>query len=414
MINPLRDIPLARPGGQWTVVSVTQGTHGKATLQPDGTIKYVPNGNSQFYGSMSDSIIVTLRDSGGLEITRTIDIHSFESISGTFNGLLQPEVNVDPNALPTDLPDGSNGLFTVTLNKNAGITGSVVLQDKTYALAGPLTGPLTFSKTFTVSPGVTRTITFVYDDVSDIWSGRVATSNNIGNDLVGTALRMKANTTDIAGTYTVALSPASTTSTNGYARVTIGNTGSVTLAGEQAWGGTYTASSFVRKDNTIVFYHAPGTAANQQLLAIILDATATATTHEFTGQADWRYKDTRLGGPLSAVPVALDILGSRYTAISATAQVVGVPGTLKLSYDNGVITTVIPATTGPTITIQQGTLASDVFKLTVTRTTGLWTGTLTRGITQIPLKGVTLQTRHYATGFGSTPAQPNGTWILQP
>ena len=64
----------------------------------------MPNKKSQFYGSMSDSIIVTLRDSSGLIITRTIDIKSFESISGTFNGLLQPEGLVDPEAETHRLP----------------------------------------------------------------------------------------------------------------------------------------------------------------------------------------------------------------------------------------------------------------------------------------------------------------------
>ena len=67
----------------------------------------------------------------------------------------------------------------------------------------------------------------------------------------------------------------------------------------------------MRKDGTIVFFRAPGavTLAKRQLLAIVLNASATATSKEFTGAADWRYKDAAYGAPaLTETPIALDLL----------------------------------------------------------------------------------------------------------
>ena len=415
-INPLRDVPPPPQGGQWTVVSIGPAQLGEALILTNGFIRYTPKRSANFYGNVSDSFIVILRDSTGRFATRTINVRTFESISGTFSSLLQPENLVNPNPNVGDLPTGANGLARVTLTRNAAITAKILLEGRTHLLSGPLTGPLLFTKTIALSPGVTRTITLKYDDTTDRWNVRVDETGQVFG-LVGNPLRHNRSVPALASRYTVAFAPTTTPDTNGFATMSVTSTGAIALSGEQAWGGSYTMTGNVRVDGVAHLYRSPSassTAPKQQLLAMVLDFNSTSATSEVVGLADWRFKDNRLGGGLSIVPVRLDVLGSKYSAPASGTPVVGVPGTLKLNYDDGPTLAVIPSVAPFTALTQTGTLALDVFKLTLTRSTGVWSGTLARGLNVFPLRGVTLQTRQEARGFGSTPTLPNGSWLLKP
>jgi hypothetical protein len=415
-INPLRDIPFGRNGGSWSVVGVTQGTRGVATILPNGYIQYVPRKGQEFYGSMTDSIIVTLRDPGsGQTITRTIQICSFESISGTFTTLLTPEDQRDLRF--------ANGYAQVTLSKNAAVTARVIIDNSSYSLSGGLTGPLTFSKVVKLSATATRTFTFIFDDTTDTWSVRVkdtSTSPTLlavsAADPVGTALRVKKITTDVAGYYTMLMTLNGSPARNdGYATVTVGKTASISMAGEMAFGGAFTTSSLVRVDNTAVIYRPEGAnAAKQQRLIGVLDLSTAPTFNSIAGTLEWRYKDTLVTPTLIAAPIEEFMTGYRYTPITATANVVGAAGPLPFRYFGPSSSVTINSTVAGNVTTQTGTLGLDIYRITVNRATGVWAGTLTQGTTKRIVKGVTLQPLNIAGGFINTTTLPSLSWYLNP
>ena len=411
IINPSRGIP-ARDGA-WTVLTFNKPKYGTVTLRPDGWLQYIPR--REFYGNIEDLIVVTLRDGSGFTLTKTIRVRTFESLSGTFQALLQPESMVDEEADPRLLPAGAVGMAQVTLTRNATVSGKVVVEGETLSFVGPLTGELSYRKTFRTNTGFMRLLTFSFNDVTDTWSLRLQGMST--EDLVSRLLRGRSAALELAGTYTIAFGPfGAANKTSGYAVATVSRTGTITLTGEMVWGGTFALSGRVLSNGLAVFYWPPGlpTAKKRQVLALMLDLANTATTHELTGTADWRFQDSLLGGGMTPTPQRLNALGSQFIPIGAKDVLLGSPTALIFTMDDGSTVASLPSIALNTASLQTSVPGPESFRLMLNRKTGVWSGTLSHAGATQPLRGVTLQSRQRAEGFGLTPTQPQLIWRLGP
>jgi hypothetical protein len=182
------------------------------------------------------------------------------------------------------------------------------------------------------------------------------------------------------------------------------------------WGGTFALSGRVLTNGLAVFYWPPGlpTAKKRQVLALMLDLANTATTHELTGTADWRFQDSLLGGGMTPTPQRLNTLGSQFIPIGAKDVLLGSPTALIFTMDDGSTVASLPSIALNTASLQTSVPGPESFRLMLNRKTGVWSGTLSHAGATQPLRGVTLQSRQRAEGFGLTPTQPQLIWRLGP
>lgn len=179
-------------------------------------------------------------------------------------------------------------------------------------------------------------------------------------------------------------------------------------------GGKFTASGTLLSNGLLALYQPLGKKTSQRLvMGLLLNWDGTVASSELAGSAEWRYQDSRFGGGLSGVE-SLTLLGSKYDPALAKPKVLGQPGPLQFQFDDGFATATIPSTASDESLTQLGSLGAESYQLSLSRSTGMWSGRLTQVGGTVPIRGVTLQTRKQAVGIGFGNAQPHVIWVLEP
>ncbi len=236
-ITPVNDAPVANPditsvgedgtadvavlandtdldGGALTVASVTQGSNGTVSINPDQTVKYAPAAN--YNGT--DSFSYTVSDGNGGTASATVSV--------TINAVNDaPVANPDAASGDEDNPvtvavlandtDPEGNTLTVTGTNHQ---GAVVNADNTVTFAAGPNNFGTYTINYTVSDGqggtATGTVTFTINEVNDP-PVAVADAATADEDELGT-ITVLANDSDVennALTVTSITQPANGTAT---------------------------------------------------------------------------------------------------------------------------------------------------------------------------------------------------------
>ena len=169
LVNALR-MATDVDGDAPTIVSVSQPRMGKVAIMPNGYARYTPG--RMFRGNVTDSFIVTLSDGKGGITTTEITVRSFDTIAGTFQGLIEESAVVPPPIAPLvaaapALPP-YRGRITATMNGRASFTAALEVDGRVARFTGTLTGALQAEKKVRIGKSV-ATVKLKYADLTDSW-----------------------------------------------------------------------------------------------------------------------------------------------------------------------------------------------------------------------------------------------------
>ena len=407
-------------------------------LTVDPVTGYVANAIAPYsvLGAIAENganvIIVTAKDLSGNTSTMTKAVtylNNRPALTGTYTALIKP----------TSTPDGdTTGFLTATLSVAGKITGKVTLSGVTIAFTGLLNnaGVATFGTTNAASLDLIDSSEF------DAYLGALAFSVSTPDGLVG-VLTTRANggtilatcagtktpysslnlvpagllTTATKGVYTVAFpskeqSPVLTASAypqgDGYATLTLTNAGTITVLGKLADGTPLSASGNLRADGTLplfaTLYKKHGLVAGDLTFADLANSDLsgsdliwirpnqrTARYYRFGWETGIRIDAV---GAKYITPAALDFGQGAVEIVNGNAALVFTDGQLAATITHNVnvapttgAVTHIPATGAP-------------YKLTLTASTGVFTGTFTHGADTDQYYGVLINKGANKGGFG--------------
>ena len=113
-------------GGTLTITGATNGQHGTVTINPDGTLHYVPTGKLPPGG---DAFFYTASDGAGGSYTILATVRDFAEASATFTGLAAAAAGMLPS-------HESAGLVRLTSGKKGTFTGALLLAGTRFPLRG--------------------------------------------------------------------------------------------------------------------------------------------------------------------------------------------------------------------------------------------------------------------------------------
>ncbi|MCF6376699.1 Ig-like domain-containing protein [Nocardioides KLBMP 9356] len=194
-------------GGQKSVASVTQPSHGTATVTGGGTgVSYAPDANSctTGVGGSPDTFTYTLN--GGTSATVSVTVTCVDDAPVAVADAASVMVDADPTAIDvlandTDVDDGPLTIASVTQPANgtvtlAGTPATVSYEpDPGYCNTGGTASPDTF--TYTLNGGSTATVSVTVS--CDVPPTAVADAATVAEDSGSTAIDVLANDTDPDG-----------------------------------------------------------------------------------------------------------------------------------------------------------------------------------------------------------------------
>ena len=386
--------------GIWTIVSMSNGRHGTATWLGSGAnIRYTPR--RDFYSSVEDEIVVTLRDSiTGAIITRSIRVRSFQTIAGNFEGSL------------TDGPANNytHGKVQLTLTRDAGVSARILMRNHSFSVAGPLSGKLELQKTARLTGGGSASVSLQYNDIQDVWSVQIVQGSTTYYALLERSLT---GGTDRQGNHTMVLRGIDST-VFGYATLVVGRNGLVNASGEMIWGGTWTASGALRaRDLTVMLFK---TYSGPQTMRLSLGIETSIGLSNGSGFAGWFYRDSRVGAGAERGPNVLTVEVNRYARNRADPSIFNPffnPGIGLIQYnstssDNFIQT--LAESTATSLT-QKGSSGLNSFEIRLDPATGRWNGRVILGPRVVPVRGVQMQGSNLATGIGLVLDADQFWWI---
>jgi hypothetical protein len=201
-------------------------------VMENGYIRYKPG--RMFRGNVTDSFVVTLSDGRGGTVEARITVRAFDTIAGTFQGLLvdaAPMPLAQP-AQPSALP-AYRGRLTATMNGRAAFSAKLELDGKVVRFTGTLTGALQATRKISIG-GKAATATLNYNDLSDSWNITVLGSDFLvqGSGTVQRAVRSGRAQTAV---FDVGMNPQMGSpwfASPGAATLTLRPTGVATMAGK--------------------------------------------------------------------------------------------------------------------------------------------------------------------------------------
>ena len=326
-------------------------------------------------------------------------------LAGTYNGLI---TNLNPTA-------GNIGSITLKLLNTGVFSGKFTLQGVSISFAGKFlqtgalenmhiiidrTAPLTdflLGLTLDVLSGVPR-ITGTLDGAG--FSSQLALDPvlyNTTTNLLPGGLVSKYTALFLPEQPAVANAPQS----DGYATISITNTGAVTLAGKLANNVAIThASNLVGVASWPLFVPLH---TNQGYIAGNVFFNSTPGVSDFEGSIAWR-KPLTVGGIHTAeFTTQLDLIGSRYDAPLAGQRALNLRGTVPNAIFNAVGGNLAaPITRNITLDSANKFITpvdAVTLKLTLTATSGLFTGTFKDGAATRTVSGVLFQEENFGSGF---------------
>lgn len=352
------------------VSAVTQGAHGSVTLNANGTVDYVPDGG--FSGT--DSFTYTITDPLGATSTATVNVTLPSNVItaglGGYTGVLA-------------LSGTTRGYCGIAVTTGGLFTGAVFLDGVKTALKGTFNAATGVYQQTIARPGLASLqLTLTLDPGRNQITGTIAA----GVETFPIALQRvfpaytAAAPTKQAGRYTVLLPTASSDVGNaaipqgtGYAAMTVSAVGAVSLTGRLGDGTPFMASSRLTRDDHFPIY--VPLYATKGYLAGLVSFSAKAES-DADGQFGWKRPTSAAAFPAGFITYPT-LQAARYTA---TAPILSLPvatGNAKLVYRN------LPLT--KTLTISKANIvvvtnpAADKTALTITSTTGIFSGTYVDG-----------------------------------
>ncbi len=113
-------------GGTLTVTSVTNGQHGTVTINPNGTLRYLPTGKLPAGG---DAFFYTVSDGTGGSYTILATVRDFREAAATYHGLAQAASGTPP-------AHQRAGLLRLTSGKRGAFSGVLILAGVRFPVRG--------------------------------------------------------------------------------------------------------------------------------------------------------------------------------------------------------------------------------------------------------------------------------------
>jgi hypothetical protein len=361
--------------------------------------RYTPR--RDFYGTIADTIVVTLRDNvTGAIITRSVQVRSFQSIAGSFEGALTDGI----------IDNLTHGKVQLSLTRDAGVSARITLRNRSFSVAGQLEGRLQLLRTVRFAGGGSARVFLQYDDINDDWKVEILQGTTTYTTLLERTLN---GITDRQGLHTMVLRD-SDSSVIGYATLTVGRNGFVNATGEMIWGGSWTASGSLRPAGQVVSLFKSYSGPQTRCLSLGIEAVIGLNTG--SADAGWYYRDKRVAAGSEQGPVVLAGEISRYIR-PARGSVIFAPYAPAvtfglLEYTGTVDGVFMPVSSTATSTTQSGVAAANNFLLRLDPVTGRWLGSMRLGPDILPIRGVWLQSANAVFGFSERANGAHAWWSL--
>jgi uncharacterized repeat protein (TIGR01451 family) len=111
-----------------TISAKTDGQFGTVTINPNGTLSYLPS--TTFPARGQDTFTYTVNDGAGGSYTETVTVHALADAAATYNGLLQPD--------GTGKTFENSGLLKCTVGKTGAFTGAITVAGKKFSFSGKM------------------------------------------------------------------------------------------------------------------------------------------------------------------------------------------------------------------------------------------------------------------------------------
>ena len=402
-----------------TVISVSQPSIGRAALNADGTITYIPHATfASFAGA--DSFVYTLDDGQGGTASATVHIYNpFYLQKGNYAGVLS-----DSGA--------SVGLLTLALAGNGSFTGKLRYGTSALALKG------SFDSTGAYTGMIGGSALTLQLDLSKVTGSDYGAYTVAGTykGLAFSCYHALYNSTSYpapsAGLYTVLLPAKQPLSSSipggtGYATLKITEAGNVTITGVLADGSAISDGIFITGAGTPFSATFPVFVAlaytNRGTLIGSVAVEDVPGISDCDGALTWHKPAQAKGVYPGGFDTNVSLIGSRYAAppagvlaLNLTPQSAPTANATVDLFETDFASTIIHAVTvaaGSTITANAVTVddpKADSLKLSIAVKTGLFTGTLIHPIggKSIPVKGALFHKQNLGGGFFVGPSKSGG------
>lgn len=281
------------------------------------------------------------------------------------------------------------GGLAVTVSGAGALTGSLTIEGIHYGLRGVLDLQGHFTQTLTRHGQPDRTVSLTFASTNSLPTLSTGTVTRVGASFDVTADAALARALPpglVTHAYTVRLPAPSDPATprgEGYATLSLTRTGAIRLAGKLGDNTAFSAGAQLRVDSTTHF-SAPLYVAPKGSLAGHL-SFQTQPGSDVTGTLVWNKPPPTHPGtqlyPSGFTGLTLSPLGSLYTPPAAGSHVLayssGAPAQADLTFTDGDVATFTRTVTLDAldrVTSVAGLAAGEKFSLTITRTSGLFTG----------------------------------------
>jgi VCBS repeat-containing protein len=384
------------------VTQVTQGKFGAVSINPNGTLHYVPN--ATILGTKSqpeDSFTYTIANSNAKTATATVTVRDrFLDSAGAYDGLLT-------NAAP----DNSNlGYLSLTLSKRGAFTGKLRVGGVDYPLNGSFDPTGHFARSINRGKQPALALDFVLDSAANQVVG-IFSGPGFVSDL---KLEARASAGVLAGSYTLVL-PANPSNSgtsfpqgNGYATMTVQPNGLVKVSGKLGDCTAFASNTFLHADHRAAIYaglyskafpYAGSLSGMLQLENLPgSDADGTLLWFKPAHASDKRYS--------AGFSTTIDAVASKYRrpALGANAlNLVNTPDNAKVAIgDDSAVPPVLvkTVTLGPTSHVTVSSQGADHLSLTIVPATGLFQGGFYHPVTgkHVTFNGVLFQKGTFGAG----------------
>jgi|GEM_PF-1627229 len=348
------------------ITSVTQGAHGAVTIEPDGTLTYLPAVDF----TTTDSFTYTITDPLGKTDTATVTVNlpasNLTAGIGAYGGLVT-------------LGGNPRGYWGVGVVLKGVFSGALYLDGVKTSIKGVFDTNGNFQTTINRSGASPLTINLALDAARNQITGTVNdTINTFALTLVRTYPSFSTTlTTPAAGRYT-ALIPVATGSVGsltvpqgtGYVSFTVSATGSAKLTGKLADGTPFTAGSKLSHDGAFpLFVQLYG----KKGFLVGLVTFSPQTGSDASGLLVWKKPGTTTGPYTAAFETSPTLTAARYTATKPVLALPAPPSNAKLIYDTLGLTKMLSVSTANIVTVTNA--AADKTSVKINSTSGIFTGT---------------------------------------
>lgn len=304
---------------------------------------------------------------------------------GTYKGLYLATNNVSLT---------NSGPFSFTLNEKG--TGSGTFGTNTFTPVFDKNGAAT--ATFKRN-GETLTLKLQLDFINDTElvvgtvTGKGWTANVLGNRSVYSA----ANPSPAKGLYTMTMlggtNAAITPSGNGYATITVSNTGIAVFAGKLADNLPITPTATIAKNGSLPFYAADG--VKEMIIGWLNFDTNDLSS--ISGNLTW-VKQANCGTYYkNGFSMNVEVHGSRYNAPAKAQSVLNITEPVFMATDGNLTA---PVAVSPTYTSATYTYSTNKMSLVIAPAKGSFTGSFVNALGKTnQMSGVVLQQQNTASGF---------------